>query len=67
MFNIHKESEKMLNSVQTVNLLKDLKRVFKRRYQNELIMNNQYKSIQTVKLQLTLFQLMTTNTKRRSF
>lgn len=67
MFNIHKESEKMLNSVQTVNLLKDLKRVFKRRYQTELIMNNQYKSIQTVKLQLTLFQLMTTNTKRRSF
>lgn len=67
MFNIHKESEKMLNSVQTVNLLKDLKRVFKRRYQNELIMNNQYKSIQTVILQLTLFQLMTTNTKRRSF
>lgn len=67
MFNIHKESEKMLNSVQTVNLLKDLKRVFKRRYQNELIMNNQYKSIQTVKVQLTLFQLMTTNTKRRSF
>lgn len=67
MFNIHKESEKMLNFVQTVNLLKDLKRVFKRRYQNELIMNNQYKSIQTVKLQLTLFQLMTTNTKRRSF
>lgn len=67
MFNIHKESEKMLNFVQTVNLLKDLKRVFKRRYQKELIMNNQYKSIQTVKLQLTLFQLMTTNTKRRSF
>lgn len=67
MFNIHKESEKILNFVQTVNLLKDLKRVFKRRYQKELIMNNQYKSIQTVKLQLTLFQLMTTNTKRRSF
>lgn len=67
MFNIHKESEKMLNFVQNVNLLKDLKRVFKRRYQKELIMNNQYKSIQTVKLQLTLFQLMTTNTKRRSF